>query len=136
MINRCISVCMLILFSILLVGCGGTKCLIEDCKSMNTSSQVIEIEKGDEKEILNYRRGMMWGGYAPGLFSEDPEIVSIRYDEAKRGHLAIVKGKAEGSVKVYFVNRFGAGSAVDSTERAYWLENLEGSKFYFIVTVE
>lgn len=135
MINRCISVCMLILFSILLVGCGSTKCLIEDCKSMNTSSQVIEIEKGDEKEILNYRRGMMRGGYAPGL-SEDPEIVSIRYDEAKRGHLAIVKGEAEGSVKVYFVNRFGAGSAVDSTERACWLENLEGSKFYFIVTVE
>ena len=137
MIIRSLLACLFISSITLLAGCGGTKCLIEDCKSTDMSSQVIEIELGEKKEILNYKRGMMWGGYAPGLFSEDTNIVSIEYDETRKGHKAFIVAKSSGTSKVHLVNRLGAGAVnQDSTERAYWLDNQEGSKFYFRVTVE
>lgn len=137
MINRSISIFVIISTAILTLGCGGTKCLIDDCNSVNVSSQVIEIKEGENKEILDYKRGMIWGGYAPGLFSVDTSTVSIDYTETRRGHKVIIKGKTLGSTKVYLVNRFGAGSIVnDSTEREYWIDRLEGSKSYFTVEVK
>ena len=137
MINRNISIFVIISFVILTLGCGGTKCLIDDCNSLEMSSQTIEIELSEQKEILKHRRSLMWGGYAPGFFAVDTNIVSIDYSDIKRGHKAIITGKALGSTKVYLVNLYGAGSgARDSTERAYWLERMEGSKFYFTVIVE
>ena len=77
MIIRSLLACLFISSITLLAGCGGTKCLIEDCKSTDMSSQVIEIELGEKKEILNYKRGMVWGGYAPGLFSEDTNHIVL-----------------------------------------------------------
>ena len=118
------------------LGCGGTKCLIEDCKSLYVSDQIIEIKVSEQKPILDYKRGSMPGGFFPGLFSSESNIVSIEYEETKKGHIASINGKKSGETKVYFVNRAGAGAAkLDSTEREYWLDRLEGSKSYFTVIV-
>ena len=111
--------------------------MIEDCGSQEMSSQHFQLEPGEQRDIFTHKRGIIWGGYAPGLFAADTNIVSVSYSEISRGHKAIIEGKESGSTKVYLVNLYGPGAGVtDSTDRAYWLDNLDGSKFYFTVDVE
>lgn len=67
MIKRKISILAFLVSGIMFSGCGGTKCLIKDCSSLEMSDQIIEIQQGEQKEILKHKSGIIWGGYAPGF---------------------------------------------------------------------
>lgn len=136
-IKRSISIWAFILMSVLVAGCGGTKCFIDSCGDQLNIAEVILLKSGEDKKIFRYKTGIMWGGYIGGLFPEDENIVKVWYDSDGSKYNAYIKGVNQGTTKVYFVNRFGAGAEeLDEENRDYWLDYYSESKNYFIVIVE
>lgn len=133
--RRVLQVLGFLLILTILQGCSSYKCYLPSCGEPN-ENPVITITEGEEKAIFENKRGLIWGGYQPGLMAADTSVVGVFYEDGKRGHTAYIKGLNPGKSIVYFVNRLGAGSERRAPEEhAYWLEYYDGSGTYFIVEV-
>ena len=137
MIKRSISIWAFILVSVLVTGCGGTKCFIDSCGNQLNTGETVFVKSEEDKKIFRHKSGLIWGGYIGGLFAEDENVVKVWYDSDGSKYNAYIKGVNRGTTKVYFVNRFGAGAEeMDEESREYWLDYYSESENYFIVKVE
>lgn len=137
MIKRRISIWAFILVSVLVAGCGGTKCFIDSCNDNSSPEKVIILKSGEEKKIFQHKSGLMWGGYIGGLFAVDENVVKVWYDGEGSKYNAYIRAANPGITKVYFVNRFGAGAEeLDEESREYWRNYYSESKNYFVVEVK
>lgn len=131
------SLQVIIAMSVLLIlqGCSSYKCYIASCSEPYENS-VITINESEEKAIFKSKRGLIWGGFQPGLMAADTTVIEIFYVEEDRGHVAFIKGLEPGKSVVYFANRLGGGMETPTPEdHAFWLEQFEESNAYFVVEV-
>ena len=101
--------------STLLAGCSSQKFYLSSPHtSPSGNDNIVRLVKGEKTAAIKIKRGLIWGGYEPGLMASDSSIVKVDYEEHGRTARTYLTGLSTGTSQVFFVNAFLINRDADS----------------------